>query len=132
MNRCTAAARAPGVSVVGMMCSAIVATNSRSAPVSARGTAPAAHAAVRSRPGRAARAIPGVEIVACYGRDASKTADLSRELGATPYASLADFVEHPGLDIALVGSPSGLHAEHALAAVRRGVHVLVEKPLDIT
>jgi len=32
----------------------------------------------------------------------------------------------------VVGTPSGLHAEHARAAARRGLHVLVEKPLDIT
>jgi predicted dehydrogenase len=32
----------------------------------------------------------------------------------------------------MIGSPSGLHAAQATAAVRRGLHVLVEKPLDIT
>jgi len=31
-----------------------------------------------------------------------------------------------------VGSPSGLHGEHATAAARRGLHVLVEKPIEIT
>ena len=36
------------------------------------------------------------------------------------------------MDIVAIGSPSGVHAEQAIAAVRRGLHVLVEKPLDIT
>jgi UDP-N-acetyl-2-amino-2-deoxyglucuronate dehydrogenase len=36
------------------------------------------------------------------------------------------------MDVALVGTPSGLHAEHARAAARRGLTVLVEKPLDVT
>jgi predicted dehydrogenase len=30
-----------------------------------------------------------------------------------------------------VGSPSGLHAVHGIAAAREGLHVLVEKPIDI-
>ncbi len=34
--------------------------------------------------------------------------------------------------MALIGSPSGLHAEQGLAAARRGLHVLVEKPIDTT
>jgi UDP-N-acetyl-2-amino-2-deoxyglucuronate dehydrogenase len=36
------------------------------------------------------------------------------------------------MDVVLVGTPSGLHAEHAGAAARHGLHVLVEKPLDVT
>jgi len=36
------------------------------------------------------------------------------------------------MDIVAIGSPSGLHAAQATAAVRRGIHVLVEKPLDTT
>jgi len=32
----------------------------------------------------------------------------------------------------LIGSPSGLHAEQGIAAARQGLHVLVEKPLDVT
>jgi UDP-N-acetyl-2-amino-2-deoxyglucuronate dehydrogenase len=31
-----------------------------------------------------------------------------------------------------IGSPSGLHGEHGIAAARHGLHVLVEKPLEIT
>ena len=36
-----------------------------------------------------------------------------------------------GIDIALVASPSGLHYEHARAALEAGAHVLVEKPVTI-
>ena len=32
----------------------------------------------------------------------------------------------------MIGSPSGLHAEHGIAAVERGLHVLVEKPIDVS
>jgi predicted dehydrogenase len=36
-----------------------------------------------------------------------------------------------GVDICVVASPSGLHYEHALAALRAGAHVLLEKPVTI-
>ena len=36
-----------------------------------------------------------------------------------------------GIDICVVASPSGLHHEHAAAALRAGAHVLVEKPVTI-
>lgn len=35
----------------------------------------------------------------------------------------------PGLDLVVVASPTGLHREHALAAVDAGVPVVVDKPL---
>ena len=36
-----------------------------------------------------------------------------------------------GIDICLVASPTGLHHEHAKAALEAGAHVLVEKPVTI-
>jgi UDP-N-acetyl-2-amino-2-deoxyglucuronate dehydrogenase len=36
------------------------------------------------------------------------------------------------MDIVLIGSPSGLHAAQGIKAAQRGLHVLTEKPLDIT
>lgn len=36
-----------------------------------------------------------------------------------------------GMDICLVASPTGLHHEHAKAAMEAGAHVLVEKPVTI-
>ena len=38
----------------------------------------------------------------------------------------------PGLDAVVLGSPSGVHAEQGIAAARRGLHVLTEKPIDVT
>jgi UDP-N-acetyl-2-amino-2-deoxyglucuronate dehydrogenase len=79
---------------------------------------------------RAARAIPGVTIVAVHGANRDKAAALARSAGAVAHENLEAFLAHP-MDIVAIGSPSGVHAEQAIAAVRRGLHVLVEKPLDI-
>jgi UDP-N-acetyl-2-amino-2-deoxyglucuronate dehydrogenase len=32
----------------------------------------------------------------------------------------------------MIGTPSGLHAEHGIAAATRGIHVLMEKPIEVT
>ena len=36
-----------------------------------------------------------------------------------------------GIDVAIVASPSGFHAEHSLAALEAGAHVMCEKPVTI-
>jgi UDP-N-acetyl-2-amino-2-deoxyglucuronate dehydrogenase len=81
---------------------------------------------------RAAQSIPGVQVVAVYGQNTEKTAKLAADHDARAFDNLNDFLDHRPLDIVAIGSPSGLHAEQGIAAVDRGLHVLVEKPLDIT
>lgn len=80
---------------------------------------------------RAASALPGVTIAAVHGSSPEKTARLASRYGATPYTSLDAFLAHRPMELVAIGSPSGLHAEQAQAAIRHGLHVLVEKPLDI-
>ncbi len=81
---------------------------------------------------RAARAIPGVEIAAVYGANRDKAQRLVDLYGGVRYDDLDRFFSHRPLDIVAIGSPSGLHAEQAIAAIQRGLHVLSEKPLDVT
>ena len=80
---------------------------------------------------RAAREIGGVEIVAVHGHNPGKTAALAAAAGAVACDTLEALLALP-MDMVAIGSPSGLHAAQAIAAVRRGLHVLVEKPLDVT
>jgi predicted dehydrogenase len=81
---------------------------------------------------RAARDTPGVEIVAIYGQNAAKASRLAEQYGGRAYSTLEPFLDHRPMDLVAIGSPSGLHADHGIAAARRGLHVLVEKPLDIS
>lgn len=74
----------------------------------------------------------GADVVAFYGRHAEKVNRLAQEYGGRAYDAFDRFLGHDGLDAVIVGSPSGLHAEHARAAARLGLHVLVEKPLDVS
>jgi UDP-N-acetyl-2-amino-2-deoxyglucuronate dehydrogenase len=81
---------------------------------------------------RAARAMPGVQIAAIFGTSAQAVARLATEHGAEPYNDFAAFLAHKPMDLVMLGTPSGLHAEQGIAAAQRGLHVLTEKPIDIT
>src|SRR6266404_787111 len=81
--------------------------------------------------GRAARAC-GLEVAAVFGANEAKVAALAREFGAAPYTDFERFLAHRPLSMVAIGSPSGLHAEQGIAAARRGLHVLTEKPIDVT
>jgi UDP-N-acetyl-2-amino-2-deoxyglucuronate dehydrogenase len=81
---------------------------------------------------RAVSEIPGAAVAAVFGPSPARTAQLAARHGATPYGRLDEFLAHRPMDFVAIGSPSGLHAEQGIAAARRGLHVLVEKPIDVT
>jgi predicted dehydrogenase len=81
---------------------------------------------------RAARETEGVEIAAIFGPNREKVGRLSSLYGGTAYHDFQAFLKHKPLDMVVIGSPSGMHAEQGIAAARWGLHVLVEKPIDIT
>jgi UDP-N-acetyl-2-amino-2-deoxyglucuronate dehydrogenase len=81
---------------------------------------------------RAANAIPGVSVAAIYGSNQAKVVRLSQEHAAQPYTDFEAFLNHRPLDVVAIGSPSGLHATQGIAAAKRGLHVLTEKPIDVS
>src|SRR5207244_9907461 len=81
---------------------------------------------------RAVRAVGGADVAAIYGSNIEKVRRLAGEHGGQAYADLDSFLLHRPMDIVIVGSHSGLHAVHGIAAARQGLHVLVEKPIDIS
>ncbi len=52
--------------------------------------------------------------------------------GCRAYDSLEEMLADPEIDAVSVTTPSGCHLEPALAAIRAGKHVLIEKPMEIT
>lgn len=81
---------------------------------------------------RAAAEAAGAEVVAVWGHNRDKGAQLAEQFGASAHATVEELLVQAKPDVVLIGSPSGVHAEHAIAAARQGCHVLVEKPLEIT
>lgn len=73
------------------------------------------------------RGIPEVESVSIHDTDAARMADVGRELGVATRHALADLLD--AVDAAVIAVPTSAHEAVALEALRRGVHVLIEKPL---
>lgn len=81
---------------------------------------------------RAALEIDGVKIAAVCGQNSEKVHRLANDTGAAAFGDLDAFLNHRPMDAVFIGSPSGLHAEHGIAAALHGLHVLVEKPIDVS
>jgi UDP-N-acetyl-2-amino-2-deoxyglucuronate dehydrogenase len=74
----------------------------------------------------------GLRIAGVYGDNGEKARQLADRYGASVFATLDSLLAHQPLDLVMIGSPSGRHADQAIAAARTGRHVLIEKPLDIS
>jgi predicted dehydrogenase len=48
------------------------------------------------------------------------------------YESFAEMLKRPDIECVSIATPSGMHAEMAIMAMRAGKHVLIEKPIEIT
>jgi UDP-N-acetyl-2-amino-2-deoxyglucuronate dehydrogenase len=81
---------------------------------------------------RACGEIPGVQIAAVYGANRARAGKLAALYGGVAYGDLPAALAHRPLDAVIIGSPSGVHADEGVAAARAGLHVLVEKPIDVT
>jgi len=70
------------------------------------------------------------EPVAVWSRRPQRAQQLADEAGlALGTSDLDELLGHPGLEAVHIATPVALHAEIAIAAAGRGLHVLCEKPL---
>ncbi len=72
-----------------------------------------------------------VRPLAVWNRTGEKAAGLAGRFGLRHYERLDDLLADPGVELVHVATIPALHAEHVLAALGAGKHVLVEKPLAI-
>jgi UDP-N-acetyl-2-amino-2-deoxyglucuronate dehydrogenase len=72
--------------------------------------------------------IPGLQVVGVWSR---RRPDGSRWTGLERFDDMSNLLASDAVDIVCVCSPSGLHGEHVLAALRAGKHVVAEKPLTL-
>ena len=81
---------------------------------------------------RALADIPGVELAAATCRTEEKGRAFAAEFGCDWYDDTTKMLRRAKPDFVTIATPSGAHLEAAIAAARRGVHVICEKPLEIT
>jgi predicted dehydrogenase len=72
--------------------------------------------------------LPGTELVGVADPDQKQAEFVARTLGCAAVAT-ADQLLDLKVDAITIAAPTHLHRDVALAAIARGVHVLVEKPI---
>jgi UDP-N-acetyl-2-amino-2-deoxyglucuronate dehydrogenase len=77
--------------------------------------------------------VTGGRLVGVATRNAGKARAFAQKHGV-PFAgaSIDELVARPDVDVVCITTSSGAHLEPALAAIRAGKHVVIEKPLEIT
>jgi predicted dehydrogenase len=78
------------------------------------------------------RAAGGYEVAALCSRRAERVTEAGARLGVQDVSTdWEQFVRRPDLDIISVCTPTDLHREQVLSAIRAGKHVLCEKPVAL-
>ncbi len=80
----------------------------------------------------AIREIDGAELLAVFNGNRERLAVAEATFKVKGYSDLDGFLNHPELDVVCICTSSGAHMEPAIAAAKKGKHVLVEKPIEIT
>ena len=81
---------------------------------------------------RAIRAAPGAVLAAVVDTDDAARAAATERLATPGYGSVSELIAAGTADAVTVAVPSGLHAEVGAQAAHGGLHVLTEKPIEIT
>lgn len=77
---------------------------------------------------------PGADWLGVIEIDPAKRAE-AEQAGVRAFANWEEARAHYGpdlaqnFDVAVIATPNGLHAEHALEAIESGLHVVIEKPM---
>lgn len=88
--------------------------------------------AIATMHARAIADVPGATLVAGSCRSQEKGQKFAQQFGCRWYASFEEMLDKEKPDVATICTPSGAHLEPTLACAKRGIHVLCEKPLEIT
>ena len=73
--------------------------------------------------------LENVELAAVCDSDAAVVSPASRKYHVPGYISWVEMFERERLEAAIVAVPTRFHLEVGLAALQRGIHVLIEKPI---
>jgi UDP-N-acetyl-2-amino-2-deoxyglucuronate dehydrogenase len=75
--------------------------------------------------------LPGATLVAVSDIDSELAGRFGSNFGVPAAPNLEALLSMDSVHVVSILTPSGLHAEHAIAVARAGKHVLVEKPMAL-
>src|SRR5919109_445179 len=73
-----------------------------------------------------------IALAAAADIDAGQLEKFRGEFQAETYPSAEALCDNPHVDVVYIATPNQFHVEHALVALEKGKHVLVEKPMTLT
>jgi len=74
--------------------------------------------------------IPGIEVVALAGGSADSTAEVAKKFSIPHWSlDLGECLARPGVEAAILTTPTQLHAKQAEQCMRAGKHVMIEIPI---
>ena len=76
--------------------------------------------------------IEGSVLVAVCDNDYVKAKKLGKQFEVSAYADMDEMMRKESVDVVVVLTPSGLHAEHVVNLAKYGKHIIVEKPMALT
>ena len=74
----------------------------------------------------------GARLVAVCDADEERLGRIAAEYGCAGYRDYGEFLADEAVAVVNIATPSGTHAQLAIAAAAAGKHLIVEKPADIT
>ena len=78
----------------------------------------------------AIRNIPGVEVITLAGGSPDSTKEVAEKYGIPHWSTdLAQCLAQPGVEAAILATPTQMHAKQAVQCMRAGKHVQVEIPM---
>jgi len=76
--------------------------------------------------------IDGAELVAVCDNVFDKAEKISEQFNVAAYDDMDTMMQESVVDVVVVLTPSGLHAEHVINLAKYGKHIMVEKPMALT
>jgi 2-hydroxy-4-carboxymuconate semialdehyde hemiacetal dehydrogenase len=78
----------------------------------------------------AIRNIPGIEVVTLAGGSAESTAEVAKKFNIPHWSlDLAECLARPGVEAAILTTPTQMHAQQGEQCMRAGKHVMIEIPM---
>jgi len=76
--------------------------------------------------------IDGAKLVSVCDNVIDKANKIAEQFKVTAYQDMDEMMKSESIDVVVVLTPSGLHAEHVINLSKYGKHIMVEKPMALT
>jgi predicted dehydrogenase len=76
--------------------------------------------------------IDGAKLVAVCDNVIDKANKIAKQFKVSAYQDMDEMMKSESIDVVVVLTPSGLHAEHVINLSKYGKHIMVEKPMALT